>query len=493
MAPSQRSSRPQSAPRSVSLESNSITSGSPFLIGKTGKNQRRRQYIAVAVPVGLLLIVVGFVANAIQTSAPLSPVRKSAVAGNEIARPSKVAPPIRQPRPSPPITDDEIYAAIITGQINLVAVRSSGLANGYVAGNVDVMGTFCPLAFETHTADPSSLPMFKDLLAASPLCSKREWRFQANIGEAARRIAEYDKTNSFADIQKEMFPPSGFVFHESRCGSTLAANSLAAAGEHVRVYSESAPPAQVLKGCTGARDRCDRDDAAALLRDVVQLMSRAREAEIGDGAPPRRRTFFKIQSIGTHGMDIVTHAFRTPWIFVYRDPTQVMMSHVGKKRDASRSNCARGRSKFYTIPQIGKLMIEDGEENGDGNPTDARKIDAVTYCAVHLAAICRSAVAERERQGGGFGRFANYQDLVKNLVTDFFPNHFKLELTETMEENIYRVTKNYSKGRIGKAGEFKDDSQSKEAAASQVVKLAAERFMMPSFRRMEELAALDKR
>jgi len=78
-------------------------------------------------------------------------------------------------------------------------------------------------------------------------------------------------------------------------------------------------------------------------------------------------------------------------------------------------------------------------------------------------------------------------------VTDFFPNHFKLELMEAMEENIYRVTKNYSKGRFGKAGKFKEDSQSKEAAASQVVKLAAERFMMPSFRRMEELAALDKR
>jgi len=435
------------------------------------------------------LIVIGFVGRLVVSDTPKRsfPVKNTDFSG---AAPRKSG---GLSRPSPPKNEEEIYHAIATGQLNLVDVRNAGSAKAYASGQKDIVGTFCPLAFEKHTADPSKLPMFRDLVSASPLCKSGGWKVQANIGEAVRRIREYDKTSAATDLQQEMYPPSGFVFHESRCGSTLAANSLAAAGAHVRVYSESAPPIGVLSGCVSAGDRCDRDAAATLLRDVVLLMSRVRE----DGGRTRRRSlFFKIQSIGSHSVDVVTRAFpTTPWIFVYRDPTPVMMSHISNgKGDASRTNCARGRNRFHMYPQISKLMIEDGKENGDGNPTDVRKLTAEDYCAVHLAALCRSAIAERLRQGQGLGRFANYNNLVKDLVTDFFPNHFKLELTKDMEDNIYKVTKNYSKGRAGsRAGEFKDDSKKKESAASQVVKNAAERYMMPSFEAMEEFAILDKR
>lgn len=39
-------------------------------------------------------------------------------------------------------------------------------------------------------------------------------------------------------------PPRGFVYHETRCGSTLVANMLAAPSSN-RVFSESKPPVQV--------------------------------------------------------------------------------------------------------------------------------------------------------------------------------------------------------------------------------------------------------
>lgn len=42
----------------------------------------------------------------------------------------------------------------------------------------------------------------------------------------------------------EPVPPRGFVYHETRCGSTLVANMLAGL-EPNRVFSESKPPVQV--------------------------------------------------------------------------------------------------------------------------------------------------------------------------------------------------------------------------------------------------------
>ena len=73
--------------------------------------------------------------------------------------------------------------------------------------------------------------------------------------------------------------PKGFVFHESRCGSTLAANSLAVADEAHRVYSESAPIPDAVRS----------SDPVRTLRDAVYLMIR------GKGGEPVP-TFFKVRS-----------------------------------------------------------------------------------------------------------------------------------------------------------------------------------------------------
>lgn len=47
----------------------------------------------------------------------------------------------------------------------------------------------------------------------------------------------------------EPIQPKGFIYHETRCGSTLVANMLAALPPS-RVFSESKPPVQVLMGRT---------------------------------------------------------------------------------------------------------------------------------------------------------------------------------------------------------------------------------------------------
>ncbi|CAN0367157.1 unnamed protein product, partial [Ectocarpus sp. 13 AM-2016] len=47
-----------------------------------------------------------------------------------------------------------------------------------------------------------------------------------------------------ADEGRAPLPPKGFIYHETRCGSTLVANMLATLAPS-RVFSESKPPTQV--------------------------------------------------------------------------------------------------------------------------------------------------------------------------------------------------------------------------------------------------------
>ena len=77
--------------------------------------------------------------------------------------------------------------------------------------------------------------------------------------------------------------PSGFVFHESRVGSTLVANMLASVPHHL-VYSESAPPPIVINHCRS----CTPERRTDLIRKLFALMG---------ASTSHTKLFFKFQSI----------------------------------------------------------------------------------------------------------------------------------------------------------------------------------------------------
>lgn len=91
--------------------------------------------------------------------------------------------------------------------------------------------------------------------------------------------------------------PTGFVFHESRVGSTLVANFLASDPWSL-VFSESTPIANAILHC----ETCSNERKVQLFRDVVMLMGRS---------PFHRRLFFKFQSITCTKMEIALQVCRS--------------------------------------------------------------------------------------------------------------------------------------------------------------------------------------
>ena len=208
-------------------------------------------------------------------------------------------------------------------------------------------------------------PMFRDLMEKSPHCQHSE--FEYNLKRAVEISKQYEIENE-GKTKIHTLSPNGFVFHESRCGSTLVANSLAAMNPpQTRVYSESPPPLSALTACSDEFKSCSIETVVELFQNVIYLMGRTDNEN-------EKYMFFKIQSIGSKYMRALELAFPdTPWIFVYRDPVEVMMSHLNIP-NPERSNCMRTRR---SPPIAARKMIEKAGEN-------IKNLGLEEYCAVHL-------------------------------------------------------------------------------------------------------------
>eukprot|EP01035_Chromulina_nebulosa_P026497 gene26497-34697_t len=263
--------------------------------------------------------------------------------------------------------------------------------------------------------------------------------------------------------------PTGFVFHESRVGSTLVANSLAS-DPWSMVFSESAPTANALLHC----NQCSKDIKIKIFRDVVTLMG---------NSPFHKRMFFKFQSIVTTEMEIVLEAFPdTPWAFVYRQPVQTMMSHLDPRKGNSGAPCLRS---MRNPPEAVKKTISS---------LGSSKVPKEAWCAAHLNMLCSSALNAYENfrsydsinNPQDRGLFINYESLPGSVVQVMLP-FFRVVPHEDWINKIKEESQVYSKGK-SQTKPFTSDSEDKDSHATpEIIKFAHE-YLLTSFKKMEGIA-----
>ncbi|HUX86481.1 MAG TPA: sulfotransferase, partial [Chloroflexota bacterium] len=198
------------------------------------------------------------------------------------------------------------------------------------------------------------------------------------------------------DLEKSHpgIPPSGFIFHMSRCGSTLVAQMLAALPTNL-VVSEPEP----IDGILRTRQIPGISDEQRL-RWLTAMLSALARPRIGE-----RHFFVKFDSWHIFDLALIRKAYpEVPWIFLYREPIEVMMSH-------------RKQMGSQMIP--GTLPLDILASN-QRSPLD---LSLEEYGARVLAAFCEAALAQRDRQGW----LVNYQDLPELVWTDL-ASHFRLPL-----------------------------------------------------------------
>ena len=311
--------------------------------------------------------------------------------------------------------------------------------------------------------------MFRDIVAHSPDCQSNNL-FKADLRKVVDLARHQDEIAANSNSNKvKVLNLTAVAFHESRCGSTLVANSFIAMDPtRHRTYSESAPAAQAIRSICGEQySRCSVTQAAKLLQDTVYMMSRTNDLR-------EERVFYKFQSITTKAVEVFKTAFpNVPWLFVYRDPVQVMMSHF--KDDPTMSHAICTRAQHNPPPDVDKIAKRYGHVNS------ARSLSKEEYCAAHLAGITEAAVHNLN----DYAIPINYDHLMDTLMDEVLPRIWGRPLSKTELENIRTVSQTYSKGRGNRHKEFKGDSEQKAKAASQQVRDAAEMILKQSYDALE--------
>ena len=262
-----------------------------------------------------------------------------------------------------------------------------------------------------------------------------------------RRQTSIDVLKESVSDSRSLYP-TGFIFHMSRCGSTLVSQMLAALPCNI-VISEAAPIDSVL------RQGGDAAVTIPLLRSVVGAFGQKRiEGE--------RHYFIKFDSWNTLDLGLIHSAFPdVPWIFLYREPVEVIVSQMQKR---------------------GSQMIPGSVERiipGVGLP-EALTMSAEEYCARTLASFCEAAIKHADNANG---MLVNYNELPEAALTRVL-EHFRVSFDDDELQRMRSVAQfNAKTPQLV----FEPDIESKRASATDAIREAAARWVDPLYKQLESM------
>jgi hypothetical protein len=245
--------------------------------------------------------------------------------------------------------------------------------------------------------------------------------------------------------------PSGFIFHMSRCGSTLVSQVLAAL-PHTIMISEAAPVDAIVQLSRVWSDLPAERHVEHLVAMLAVLGRRRNGAE--------RHIFVKLDSWHALALPLFRRAFPSvPWVFLYREPVEVLVSQM---RQRGMQMVAEFMSpRLYGIDDADGMRAED-------------------YCARVLNRICTSVI-DNCHHGGGL--LVNYRELPDAIWSRILP-HFGVVYSDDEREAASRIARYDAKSPDVA---FTNDTAAKQRAATDQVRAAAERQLGDIYRRLEGL------
>jgi hypothetical protein len=244
-------------------------------------------------------------------------------------------------------------------------------------------------------------------------------------------------------------PLRGLIFHTSRCGSTLLSQMLAAPAHHV-VASEPAPLDGVLQAPLTLHE-LDRATHIAWIRAMVSALGQPR-------AGSEDAFFIKLDCWHIHHAGLLRAAFpATPFVFLYRDPVEVMASHA--KIPAA-----------WTVPSLLDPRVLQL------TPDDWQPQAQELYRAKALANIYRAGL---ESAAATDALLVSYDELPDAMFSRI-ALHFGL-----LPEDFPPMRDRCSRNAKSPAETFAPDSATKRNTASPGLRTAAETFVQPLYRDLE--------
>jgi gluconate kinase len=251
--------------------------------------------------------------------------------------------------------------------------------------------------------------------------------------------------------------PTGFVFHMSRCGSTLISQMLASLPQNI-VISEASPIDSLLRSNTIDPSISD-ETRIGWLRSIIEAFGRKRSSG-------EKHYFIKFDSWHTLYLDLIYRAFpEVPWIFLYRDPAEVIVSHM-RQSGAQMVPGAMG----HLLPGLDIF--------------ESAKMPREEYCALVLKHICESALDQMNKNGSR-ALLVNY-DQLPEVVTSTILQHFGVACSEEEVDKMNAAAKFDAKNP---QANFVADREEKKNEANEAV-ISAAGGMAPVYEKLESFRNL---
>ena len=283
--------------------------------------------------------------------------------------------------------------------------------------------------------------------------------FQQTVERAKRekRAERFTEFDVLLQVEKELdsVQPTGFIFHSSRCGSTLVANACRAVSNSI-VLSEPNPIDKLIaRFITDADNPVKESLYSVFLRGVVHALGQRRTGR-------EEHLFIKFACCSFAQFERIKRIWpNVPWLFLYRDPVETIVSNMRNIPSWLIDNNPRVLSSIIG-GDAGEMSLEE---------LCARTVGSLYSTAYNLA--------------NGNGMLLNYNQLSVPVIASIL-KFFNVNPSNEELETITRTSGVYSKEASGTRA-FTRDTHKKQKLASDLIREMSERWASEPYRLLEDL------
>ena len=256
--------------------------------------------------------------------------------------------------------------------------------------------------------------------------------------------------------QLDSVQPTGFIFHSSRCGSTLVANACRAINNSIVLSEANAIDKLIARFITDPGD-VKTSLYSVFLRGVVHALAQRRTGN-------EEHLFIKFGGCSFAQIEQIKRIWpNVPWLFLYRDPVETIVSNL---KDVPPWLLDNDRRVLASI--VGK------------SPDEVAEMSLEELCARTIGSLFSTA----HRLANDSQLLLNYKQLSVPVISSVL-KFFKVSPSATELETIERGNQIYSK-EVSAERKFVADTEAKQKFASEAVREAAAKWAIEPYQLVEQ-------
>jgi len=245
--------------------------------------------------------------------------------------------------------------------------------------------------------------------------------------------------------------PRGFIFHMSRCGSTLVSQMLASLPRSV-VIAEAGPIDSVLRAHFQDPSLTE-EMRAQWLKWMISGLGQRRDENA-------QYLFIKFDTWSVFDLPLIHRTYPgVPWIFLYRDPIDVLVSQFEQRGAHMVPGAIEPELFGMTLDEVVAMEPEE-------------------YCSSVLARVCEAALQHSKNYGGMLINYLQLPEAVRTHILDLFGVEVSVSEMEVLERVAMMDSKNPSFA-------FVEDSKRNKKGATEAMRAAVAKFLSPIYEQLE--------